>query len=107
LRLYCIADEDTVRGFRLAGVAGQAVRGPEEAAAGFTAAVERNDCDLLILTENVVAYLGPSLDALRAERSRPVVVEIPGPGGHLPGHGHDRLSRLVQGVVGTTLGEER
>ena len=106
MRPYCIADLDTVRGFRLAGVAGQAVLGPEEAAAALARAVQETDCSLLILTENVVAHLGPRLDALRAERNRPVIVEIQGPAGHLLGRGHESLSRLVQGVVGTTLGGE-
>ena len=32
MKFYCIADEDTVRGFRLAGVEGQEVSGPDEAA---------------------------------------------------------------------------
>lgn len=101
---YCIADEDTVRGFRLAGVPGRAVSKPEEAPEALAWAMEHPDCDLLILTEDVAAGLGPRLEALRVERSRPLVVEIPGPGG--PRAGRESLRRLVQRAVGTSLEKE-
>ena len=32
MNFYCVADEDTVRGFRLAGVEGRVVESPREAA---------------------------------------------------------------------------
>jgi len=37
VKFYCIGDEDTVRGFRLAGIEGQVVVSPEEAAAALRA----------------------------------------------------------------------
>ena len=55
MKFYCIADEDTVRGFRLAAVEGRAVEGADEAAAAFAAAVARKDLDILILTDAVAA----------------------------------------------------
>jgi vacuolar-type H+-ATPase subunit F/Vma7 len=103
VQAYCVADEDTVRGFRLAGVPGQAVSTLQETAGAVAAAFERSDCSLLILTEQVAAGLGPRLLALRIERSRPLVVEIPGPRGPASGAGRESLRRLVQRVVGTSL----
>lgn len=103
MQAYCVADEDTVRGFRLVGVPGQAVSTPQETAMALAAALERPDCDLLIVTEQVVARLGPQLAALRVERSRPLVVEIPGPAGPATGAGGESLRRIVERVVGTSL----
>jgi V/A-type H+-transporting ATPase subunit F len=104
VHFYCIADEDTVRGFRLAGVPGRVVSTHPEAAEALAWAMEQPDCGLLILTEDVMAGFGPQLEALRVERSRPLIVEIPGPGG--PRSGRESLRRLVQRAVGTRLENE-
>lgn len=104
---YCIAVEDTVRGFRLAGVAGQAVSTLQETAEAVARALERPDCDLLIATEQVVARVGPGLASLRVERSRPLIVEIPGPAGSPAGVRRESLQRLVQRALGTSLEGER
>lgn len=101
---YCVADQDTVRGFRLAGVPGRAVATPEETDEALAWALERPDCELLILTEEVAAGLGPRLETLRLERSRPLIVEIPGPKG--PRVGSESLRRLLQRAVSTSLERE-
>lgn len=101
---YCVADGDTVRGFRLAGVPGRAVAAPAETEEALAWALARSDCELLILTEEVAAGLGIRLETLRLERSRPLIVEIPGPGG--PRAGRESLRRLVQRAVGTSLERE-
>ncbi|WP_005035434.1 V-type ATP synthase subunit F [Holophaga foetida] len=98
---YCIADEDTVRGFRLAGVPGPLVSSPEEGAKALAWALAHPDCEVLILTEEVAASLGPQLEAFRLEHERPLLVEIPGPAG--PRTGDEGLRRLVQSAVGTSL----
>ncbi len=98
MKLFCIADEDTVRGFRLAGIGGQAVRTTEQAATALAGAAARSDCGLIILTEAVATGIRPQVDRLRLEQSRPVLVEIPGPEGPLPGR--KSLRRLVQEAVG-------
>ncbi|MCU0771915.1 MAG: V-type ATP synthase subunit F [Verrucomicrobia bacterium] len=100
--MYCIADEDTVRGFRLAGVAGERVRCREEAAEALARAAARSDCALIILTEAVAAGIRSQVDELRSDQSRPLVVEIPGPEGPWPGH--RSLRRLVQEAVGVRVG---
>ena len=102
--LYIIADEDTVRGFRLAGVPGRAVSSFRGATEALAWAMEQPDLGLLILTEELCAGFGPQLEALRAERNRPVIVEIPGPGG--PKAGRESLRQLVQRAVGTNLEKE-
>ncbi|HNX95259.1 MAG TPA: V-type ATP synthase subunit F [Holophaga sp.] len=104
-RVYCLGDEDTVRGFRLAGVSGRTVLCPGEGAdalgGGLAWALAQPDCDLLVLTEEVAAALGARMEALRNERTRPLIVEIPGPAGPRPGR--ENLRQLVQRAVGSRL----
>ncbi len=107
MEAFCIADEDTVRGFRLAGVRGEAVSTPQEAAEALARARQRPYCALLIVTEQVCGHLGPELTALRVQGDRPVVVEIPGPGGPTAAAAPGALGRLVRAVVGTALEEDR
>ncbi len=103
MKFFCIADEDTVRGFRLAGVAGQVVttaaskpRPPSKQAAAQT------DCGIIILTEKVAAGIRQQVEAIRLERDRPLIVEIPGPEGPLPGR--KSLRQFVQEAVGIRVG---
>lgn len=104
MKLHCIADEDTVRGFRLAGVAGEAVSDATEAAAAVEAAA-RTDCGVIIVTEKIADAIRPLVDEIRFERECPLIVEIPGPEGALPGR--KSLRQLVQEAVGLRLEPEK
>jgi V/A-type H+/Na+-transporting ATPase subunit F len=104
MKFICIADEDTVRGFRLAGVAGEAVTNAREAAAALGRAVLQPDCGILILTERVAAGIRPQVEAIRSERDQPLLVVIPGPEGPLPGH--RSLRQLVQEAVGIRVDQK-
>lgn len=103
MKFFCIADADTVRGFRLAGIAGQVVTTAGEAAAALAGAVARPDCGLIILTERVAVDIRQQVDAIRLEQDLPLMVEIPGPEGPLPGH--KSLRQLVQEAVGIRFGQ--
>ncbi len=102
MTFYCIADEDTVRGFRLAGVAGQVVTTAQEAATAFEATAARPDCGIVILTEKVADGIRPQVETFRLERDRPLIVEIPGPKGPQPGR--KSLRQFVQEAVGIRVG---
>lgn len=104
MKFYCIADEDTVRGFRLAGIAGQVVTTAQEVGVAVQQAVEGGDCGVMILTDKVAAGVRTQVDCIRFERDRPLIVEIPGPDGPLPGR--RSLRQLVQEAVGMRLGQE-
>lgn len=104
MTFYCIADEDTVRGFRLAGVPGRAVTAPQEAAAALAHAAARPEVSIVILTDIVAADIRQDVDRIRLELDRPLVVEIPGPEGPMPGR--KTLRQLVQEAVGIRLGQE-
>lgn len=104
MTFYCIADEDTVRGFRLAGVPGRAVATPQEAAAALAHAAARLEVSIVILTDIVAADIRQDVDRIRLELDRPLIVEIPGPEGPMPGR--KTLRQLVQEAVGIRLGQE-
>ena len=98
MKLFCIADEETVRGLRLAGIDGQAVLSAAQAVAALEAAAAQPDCGIIVLTEAVAAALGPQLETMRLERDRPLLVTIPGPQGPMPGR--KSLRQFVQEAVG-------
>ena len=102
MKFHCIADEDTVRGFRLAGIAGQSVTGAAQAAAAVASVAAHADCGIIVITENVAAGIGQQVEAIRWERDRPLIVVIPGPEGPLPGR--KRLRQIAHEAVGIRIG---
>lgn len=104
MKFYCIADEDTVRGFRLAGVAGEVVAAPDEAAYALDRAAHRRDIGVIIVTHEVAADARDKVDAIRMRRAEPLIVEIPGPEGPMPGR--KTLRRFVQEAVGIRIGRK-
>jgi len=93
-----------VRGFRLAGVAGQAVASAPEAAQAIESAAAQPDCAVIILTETVADSIRPQVERIRFEWQRPLLIEIPGPDGPLPGR--KRLRQLAQEAVGIKIEEQ-
>ena len=87
MKYYCIADEDTVRGFQLAGVAGEAATLPAQSAAALHKAASQPDIGIVILIES-----------LRQGQDRPLIVEIPGPLGSHPGQ--PSLTHFIRQAVG-------
>jgi len=75
-RFYCIGDEDTARGFRLAGVEGRAVAGAAEAAAALAETAAREDCGVIIISAAAAKLIRAKVDEIRLERGRPLIVEI-------------------------------
>jgi len=104
VKFFCIADEDTVRGFRLAGVDGQVVETAAEAAEALARAARRADLGIVIITDVVAADIRREVDAIRMGQGRPLVVEVPGPEGPMPGR--KTLREFVQEAVGIRVGQE-
>lgn len=104
MKFFCIADEDTVRGFRLAGIEGRAVETPREAADALARAAAQADIGVVIVTDAVAADIRGPVDVIRAEQSRPLIVEVPGPEGPMPGR--KTLREFVQEAVGIRIGQE-
>jgi len=87
-----------VRGLRLAGVSGQVVASAPEAAKAIESVAAQPDCAVIILSEPVAELIRPLVDRVRLEWQRPLIVEIPGPQGPLPGR--KPLNRLAQESLG-------
>ena len=102
MKFYCIGDEDTVRGLRLAGITGQVASTAQQAANALAAAVNRADCGVIILAERTAAGIRDQVDALRLTRARPLIVQIPGPEGPLAGR--KSLRAFVREAVGIRVG---
>lgn len=104
MKFFCIGDEDTVRGFRLAGVDGQVVSHTEEAEAALENAARRADVGVVIITDALAGEIRERVDAFRLACARPLLVEIPGPTGPIPGR--KTLRQLVQEAVGIRIAQE-
>jgi V/A-type H+-transporting ATPase subunit F len=103
MKVHCIADQDTVQGFRLAGVEGEIVASTAEAAAALDQVLNRPDVAVVILTDVVAAQLRGHVDAIRLNREHPILVEIPAPAGK---SGRLDFTRLIQAAVGIRVEPE-
>jgi len=94
---YFIGDPELVIAFRFVGIGGTAVRGADDARAAFRRMTEGWDqtagtvlpgiekCQVLILTEEVADWAGDYLINWQLSDRYPLIVEIPGMMGRLPG----------------------
>jgi V/A-type H+/Na+-transporting ATPase subunit F len=105
MTFYCIGDADTVRAFRLAGVAGSTPDTPAAAAAALERLCAQPGLGVVILTQRLAAGIRQQVEAIRLQRNQPLLVEIPGPEGPLPGR--KSLRQLVQEAVGVAVGIEK
>jgi len=115
LPYYVIADEDTVLGFRYAGVTGEVVESAREARAAFQQAVQERRARILVLTDVIAETIREEVNAVRTGKQAsadapgnrraaspvPLVVEIPGPTGPMPGK--RTLLELIQEAVGVRV----
>jgi V/A-type H+-transporting ATPase subunit F len=98
VKFFCIGDEETVLGFGLAGVEGKPATTPEQTRAALAGALAASDCAVVIITDVAAEGIRPEIEAIRFERERPLIVEIPGPEGPLPGR--RSLREIVQEAIG-------
>ncbi len=101
MRFLCIGDEDTVAGFRLAGIEAWPATTPEQARTALAEAMLERDCGIIIITERMADALRGEIEAIRFERERPLIVEIPGPEGAVSGR--KDLRQVVQEAVGMRI----
>ncbi|MDR2471651.1 MAG: V-type ATP synthase subunit F [Treponema sp.] len=94
---FFLGDAELVTAFRFVGIRGLAVSGGEEALGAFRKLTRRWDetagvylpgeesCRVLIITEETADWLGEDLTEWQLSGRYPLVVEIPGTLGRLPG----------------------
>jgi len=98
VRYYVIGDEDTVLGFRYAGVPGDYVETPEEAKAALERVTRQADIGILIITDAVADQIREAVNAVRFTLALPLVVEVPSPAG--PSPLRQDLLALIREAVG-------
>ena len=101
MSFYVIADEDTVLGFRYAGIPGEAVESPTAAREAFDRVCRSGRHDIVVLTEPVADGMRDAVNHIRFDVQEPVVVEVPGPKG--PSPARPDLMKLIQEAVGLRL----
>ena len=82
---YFIGDPELVTAFRFIGIEGSAVRDAAEAVSVFTRITGMPNCRVLMLTEEVSLWLDDLLVDWQISGRYPLIVEIPGINGRLPG----------------------
>jgi len=94
---FFIGDPELVTAFRFVGIKGTTAAGAEEAHAAFRQITEGWDetagtvlpdieqCRILIITEEVADWLGDALIQWQLSDRYPLIVEVPGMTGRLPG----------------------
>jgi V/A-type H+-transporting ATPase subunit F len=94
---FFLGDPELVTAFRFVGIDGFPVQGANDANEAFRRITESYDetsgtilpgmelCRVLIITEEVADWLGDSLTEWQLNDSYPLIVEVPGLLGRLPG----------------------
>ena len=98
---YVIGGEDMVLGFSYVGVPGRVVESADEAAEAFEKACADTSVEVVLLEDTVSASIRDSVNQVRFDKDRPIVVEVPGPGG--PNPDRPDLLKLIREAVGIKL----
>lgn len=96
-RYLVIGDEDTVLGFRAAGMPGQVVVSSDDVSQALSRA-KAERVGIIIMTEETADMARQEVDALRFDEELPMIVEIPGPQGPLSGR--RTLSDIIREAIG-------
>ena len=101
MKYYCIGDQDTVVGFRFAGIEGEVVESVAQAREALRRAAGRADVGVVIVPDPLAQALRKEIDEIRFARPQPAIVEIPGPQGFSPER--PKLVDLVREALGVRL----
>ena len=94
---FAIGNEDAVLGFRCAGIPGRAVTTAGEMRDALKFAREQK-AGIVIVTEAAADLAAAEIETLRFEEELPMVVQIPGAQGPLPGR--RTLSAMIREAIG-------
>jgi V/A-type H+-transporting ATPase subunit F len=100
-KLFLIGDEDTVLGFRYAGIRGYVAKNSAEATGLFRKATEDKDVTIVVLTERMAEAIRPELDRYSEKRVFPFIVEIADASGPLPTR--KSPSQIIKEAIGISI----
>ena len=101
MRYFVIGDEDSVVGFRLAGVDGVVVDNRADAEASFDAVLEDNDYGIIIITERIAEIIRDRVDRYVFAEQFPLILEIPDRTGRL--EGRLGMREMVNKAIGISM----
>ncbi len=101
MKYFIIGDEDTVLGFGMVGVFGQAVRNAEEAEIAFNDALEDKNNGIIIITEKIADFIREKVDQYIFTQTTPLVIEIPDRNGKDPNR--PDIRQFVNNSIGIKL----
>ena len=102
MKFFLISDNvDTQVGLRLAGIEGVVVHEAEEARQQLTAAMDREDVAVILMTEHLITACGELVDELKLNRATPLIMEIPDRHGN--GRAKDSITRYVREAIGIKI----
>jgi len=99
--LFLIGDEDTVLGFRFAGIRGHIARNAQDARELFQKALHDSEVSVVVLTERVAESIRGELDAFIEKRDFPFVVEIADSTG--PSPKRKSPSQIITEAIGISI----
>ncbi|MBN1164683.1 MAG: V-type ATP synthase subunit F [Candidatus Krumholzibacteriota bacterium] len=101
MQFYVIADENTVTGFKLAGLEGEVVETAEEAREAMKKAFSSSEIGIIIVTERIAALIHEEMEEFIFGHTFPLIIEIPDRRGPL----EDRVSirKMVNSAVGLNI----
>jgi len=100
-KLLLIGDDDTVLGFRFAGIRGRVPKDRAAASALFRSAVADTDVQIVVITERISQLIRSEVDAFTQKHDLPFVVEIPDSTGPLPTR--KSASDIVREAIGISI----
>jgi len=98
MKYYCIGDQDTVTGFKLAGVEGMVAKTLAGAKEAFKVATSTPDVGIILITEKAADLIRHNVDKFLYTAEFPLIMEIPDRQG--PGPRHKRIVDIVRQAVG-------
>ncbi len=101
MELRVVGSQDAVRGFALAGVAGEIVESAEALRQALNRAFGDAGVGIVLVTEDVATFDRPYMERLKLRRAVPLLVEIPGAAG--PSAEHPSLGELVLRMTGVRI----
>lgn len=101
MQFHVIADENTVAGFKLVGLDGEAVDSPEGAREALVRAFESRDIGIVIITERIAETVRDQIEQYTYGQAFPLIIEIPDRLGPLPGR--QSIREMVNAAVGVKI----
>ena len=101
MKFYVIGDKETVLGFSLAGIEGEAVTTKEDTREALNKALQLKEIGIIIITERIAQTVSRQVNQHILKKSFPLIIEIPDRKGPLKKKGD--IKEMVSKAVGISI----